>query len=95
MQKIGRPELIDRVSAATKITKEDTKLTLNAIISEIEKSMQNGEKLILKGFGTFEVVETKPKKGRNIHDGSTLNIPAHKRVKFTPGKDLIETVYKK
>ena len=44
--------------------------------------LKNGQSVYLRGFATFEVVTTKPKKGRNITKGTSVDIPERKRIKF-------------
>ena len=92
MAKVDKSELISRVAGRTSITKTNTGIILNAIIDEIEAAVQNGEEVIIKGFGSFKIQEVKARKGRNIHAGTTIEIPAHRKVKFTPGKELSDKV---
>ena len=88
MSRINKPELIDKVSKATRISKHDTEEVINHLILEIENVIADGNDVLIKGFGTFSVYESSPRKGRNIHTGEAVDIPAKKRLKFTPGDEL-------
>lgn len=97
--KIGKAEFIDMVTAkaneSIEITKKDTKIVVEAVFSSIVDCMNKGINITIINFGSFVIQKVKARKGRNINDGSVINIPAHKRVKFTAGKDLKEAVEKK
>jgi len=58
-------------------------------------SLVRGEKVILVGFGTFQIMERKARRGKNPQTGQTIEIPAKKVPKFRPGKSLREAVRKK
>jgi len=65
---------------------------LNAITESITDALSNGGKVTLVGFGTFQVIEKKSRKGRNPQTGEELQIPAKKVPKFRAGKGLREKV---
>ena len=58
----------------------------------IKAALKKGDTLAVMGFGSFKVVQRKARKGRNPRTGKELKIPAHKAVKFTPGKALKESL---
>lgn len=90
--KIGKQEIIDRVSDSTGISKKDTTTIINSTIDTISAALKKGESVSFIGFGTFKVQKVKAKMGRNIVTKEPLKIPAHKRVKFTAGKTLADSV---
>lgn len=92
MARIGKTELINRVSENSKSSKIETTTVLNAFIEEITEAMKNGNDVVIPGFGSFKVQTVKAKKGRNVKTGQMIDIPEHNRVKFTPGKDLADSV---
>ena len=63
-------------------------------IGKIEFIDEVAKKANLSNEATFRFT-LEPRKGRNVQSGEEVKIPAHKKVKFTPGKKLTETVYKK
>ena len=65
---------------------------VDAIISAMTDSLAGGERVTLVGFGTFQVMERKARKGVNPQTRETIQIPAKKVPKFGPGKGLREKV---
>jgi len=65
---------------------------VDAITSVITDALARKEKVTLVGFGTFQIVERKVRRGRNPRTGETVQIPAKKVPKFRPGKGLREAV---
>jgi DNA-binding protein HU-beta len=95
MARIGKIEFIDEVSKKANLSKKDATNAVESSIAIIEAAMKKGNDVVIPGFGSFKVVKVKARKGRNVQSGEEVKIPAHKKVKFTPGKKLTETVYKK
>ena len=64
---------------------------LNAVLSSIQEALSDGNRVVLTGFGSFEVREVKARRVRPIRGGqagSLVTVPAHKRVGFTAGAEL-------
>lgn len=91
-KQVGSSEIISRVSKKTKITQNDTKIIFDAILTEIENSIANGEGIMLKGFGTFKLQDAAGRPARNLNTGKPIQIPPRKRLKFTPGKELEQAI---
>lgn len=87
-----KAELVAAIAKDTELTKADAERTLNAFLDNVQKTLKKEGKLTLTGFGTFEVVKRKKRKGRNPQTGEPITIKAHKVVKFKPGKNLREKV---
>ena len=87
-----KADLIAAVAKDTSLTKADSERALNAILANITNTLKKKGKLTLTGFGTFEVVKRKKRKGRNPQTGEVINIKARKVVKFKPGKGLRDKV---
>ncbi len=85
---MNKAELVASVAEAAGTTKVKAELVLNGVLQNMVKTMKDGEKVSLLGFGTFSVVERVQKKGRNPQTGKDIIIPAHNAVKFKPGKTL-------
>lgn len=73
-------------------SKKQAKEALDGLISIISKGLAGGEKITLTGFGSFDVVERKARKGRNPKTGEPIDIEASKVPRFTPGKTLKNAV---
>lgn len=80
--------LIDSVSEATKGTKKDAELVVDLVIHIITEALVKGEKVDLRGFGSFQVSGKKERQGRNPRTGETLTIAARNVAVFKPSKEL-------
>ena len=85
-------ELIAAVAANAGLTKKDAEKAVTATIDVITETLQNGEKVSLVGFGTFEVRERKERQGRNPQTREPMTIPASKLPAFSAGKALKDAV---
>lgn len=83
-----KADLVAAIAKETNLTKADAERTLNSFLELVTKTLKKEGKLTLTGFGTFEVVKRKKRKGRNPQTGAAITIKAHKVVKFKPGKGL-------
>ncbi|BFQ96214.1 HU family DNA-binding protein [Enterococcus cecorum] len=88
----NKAELIEKVAAATDLSKKDATAAVDAVFSAIQDSLANGEKVQLIGFGNFEVRNRAERKGRNPQTNEEIIIPASKVPAFKPGKALKEAV---
>ena len=87
-----KEELITAISSEAGISKADANKALSAVFTEIGKALKNGERVSIPGFGTFNVVERKARKGRNPRTGAAIKIAAKKVVKFKAGSKLSNKV---
>ncbi len=83
-----KPELIESVAATTAQTKTDTERMLEALLDRLANALTAGERVELRGFGSFEAKETKARTGRNPATGEKIEIPASRRATFRPSKEL-------
>lgn len=65
---------------------------LSAVLKIIKSTLIAEGKVKFVGFGVFEVVDVPARQGRNPRTGESIPIPAHKTVKFRPGRELREAV---
>ena len=89
-----KAELIDQIAAEATISKKDTGKALNAAINAITASLEKGEKVVLPGFGTFEVREKAATTARNPRTGETIQVAAKKAPAFKAGASLKASVNK-
>ncbi|MEA1964168.1 MAG: HU family DNA-binding protein [Candidatus Aerophobetes bacterium] len=87
---MNKAELIDKVSSKAGLTKKDAGNVIDGMMGTIINTLSKGEKVTLVGFGTFQVMNRKARRGRNPQTGEELQIPAKKVPKFVPGKGLRE-----
>ena len=92
---MNKAELITSMAEKSKLTKKDAELALKSFIESVEEALENGEKVQLVGFGTFEVRQRKAREGRNPRNPEeVIKIPASKAPVFRSGKALKEAVNK-
>lgn len=71
---------------------EKTDRVVSHVLDMLKESIVKHGSLKIQGFGVFEVVDVPARQGRNPRTGKSIHIPAHKSVKFRPGKELREAV---
>ena len=89
---MNKKELVAQVAGKTGITKKNIANVIGAFTETIAESLSKGEKVTLAGFGTFQIMQRKARRGRNPQTGDEIQIPAKKVPKFVPGKGLREKV---
>lgn len=85
-------DLVKAIADQTGCLQKDAELIITTFVDNVKEALRSGDKVTLIGFGTFSVVDTKEKTGRNPQTGKEIKIAASRRVKFKPGKDLKEGV---
>ena len=80
--------LIYHVAEATKGTKKETEQLIDAVLASITEALVKGEKIDLRGFGSFQVSRKKERQGRNPRTGETMTIAARNVAVFKPSKEL-------
>lgn len=85
-------DLVKAIAEQTGFLQKDAGLLVDTLIDNVKKALKKGEKVTLIGFGTFSVVDTKAKIGRNPQTGKEIKIPASKKIKFSVGKNLKEEI---
>ncbi|MFC1858097.1 HU family DNA-binding protein [Thermodesulfobacteriota bacterium] len=84
-----KAELIEKMAKDAGISKTAANAALNSFIGNVTKALKKKDgKVTLVGFGTFQKVRRKARKGRNPKTGEPLKIKAKNVVKFKPGKQL-------
>lgn len=87
-----KTDLIKEIANQTGLSQKDAAAALEAFLKATSKALKKGDAVTLIGFGTFKVVKTAARKGRNPQTGKEIQIKASKRVKFSAGKALKDSV---
>ena len=87
-----KAEIVANISNKLGTEKVDVQLTVESLMQEIIGSLENGENVYLRGFGSFIVKKRAEKTARNIQKNTTIKIPAHNIPAFKPSKFFIEGV---
>jgi DNA-binding protein HU-beta len=91
---MNKAELVKRMAEISGTTKVNAEKLLDAFMQAVEEALAKGDKVVLVGFGSFQVVTRNAREGRNPKTGEPLKIPAKKVPKFVPGKKLEEAAAK-
>ncbi len=85
--------LIEKVAERTlHISKKDTEVVVNTIFDSMTDALRRGERIEIRGFGSFQVKIREARDGRNPKTGEMVNIPAKRTPFFKVGKELKEMV---
>ena len=90
-----KADLVSDISDKTGVERIAVQAAVEAFMDSIKHSLEKGENVYLRGFGSCVVKERAEKTGRNISKNTTLIIPAHNIPSFKPSKTFVEGVKKK
>ncbi|OFI06571.1 DNA-binding protein HU [Clostridium acetireducens DSM 10703] len=91
---MNKSELITSISEKSGLTKKDAEVALKAFIETVEETLENGDKVQLIGFGTFETRKRAARMGRNPRTKEEIEIPESTVPVFKPGKEFKDRVNK-
>ena len=87
-----KADIVASIAEKTGLEKVDVQTTLEAFMNEVKESLEGGENVYLRGFGSFIIKERAKKTGRNISKNTTIIIPAHNIPSFKPAKVFVDGV---
>ena len=87
-----KADLVAAISEKTGVPKVDVLVTLEAFFTEVKGSLEQGENVYVRGFGSFIVKKRAKKIGRHIKKNKPIEIPAHYIPAFKPAKVFMEQV---
>ncbi|MEM6960892.1 MAG: HU family DNA-binding protein [Myxococcota bacterium] len=87
-----KSELIDAVAQRTKITKSRAEYVVNCVFDSMIESLEEGQGIEIRGFGSFTVRHYEPYSGRNPRTGKPVSVPEKRLPFFKVGKELKELV---
>lgn len=90
-----KADIVSKISEKSGIEKGDVLATVESFMSEVIDSLEGGENVYLRGFGSFIIKERAEKTGRNISKNTTIKIPAHNIPAFKPAKVFVNGVKSK
>ncbi|MEO6391990.1 MAG: HU family DNA-binding protein [Pyrinomonadaceae bacterium] len=91
-ENMTKAELVEDVAKAAELTKKDAERLVEIVFESIIDTLNQGEKIELRGFGSFRVRERGSRRGRNPKTGDPVDIPAKRIPYFKPGKELKELI---
>ena len=87
-----KAELVEEVANQSDLTKKDAEVIVQTVLDSITDSLHKGEKIELRGFGSFRIRNRSSRQGRNPKTGSGVSVPAKKVPYFKPGKELKDLI---
>jgi integration host factor subunit beta len=87
-----KADLIEEVSRLAELTRKDSEVIVDAIFDSVVRSLRVGDKIEIRGFGSFRTRQRKPRVGRNPKTGDRVEVPAKKIPFFKPSKELKDLV---
>ena len=87
-----KADLIDEVSRLAELTRKDSEVIVETIFDSVVRSLRAGDKIEIRGFGSFRTRQRKPRIGRNPKTGERVEVPAKKIPFFKPSKELKDLV---
>ena len=85
---MNKAELVALVSEKVDLTKKSTEEVINILFDTISETLETGEKVVISGFGTFELRTRVARVGRNPRTGEDIDIPQQRTPAFKSGKVL-------
>ncbi|MDX1625759.1 MAG: integration host factor subunit beta [Wenzhouxiangellaceae bacterium] len=88
-----KSELIERLAQQQKhLSQTDVDLAVRTIIEQMSATLADGDRIEIRGFGSFSLHFRPPRIGRNPKTGESVALPGKHVPHFKPGKDLRERV---
>ena len=90
-----KADLIEEVSRVVEMTRKESEVIVEAIFDSIVRSLRSlrsGDKIEIRGFGSFRTRQRQPRIGRNPKTGARVEVPAKKIPYFKPSKELKDVV---
>ena len=87
-----KADLIEEVAVVSELSKKSSEIVVSTFFNSIVESLARGEKVELRGFGTFKLRRRRARIGRNPRTGERVDVPSKVVPFFKPGKELRELV---
>ena len=85
-----KADIVSNISDQLRIDRADVQATVEKFMKEVKGSLEKGENVYLRGFGSFIIKTRAEKTGRNISKNIAIKIPAHNIPSFKPAKYLFK-----
>ncbi len=87
-----KAELVEEVSRASDLTKKHSEVIVDTVFETIKDALRRGEKIELRGFGSFRLRRRDSRRGRNPKTGDRVDVPPKRVPYFKPGKELKDRI---
>ena len=89
---MNKSEIVAIVADRVNLSRKDAEVAVDAFLESICDALAQGDKVVISGFGTFEVRDRAARSGRNPRTGEEIVIPGQKSPAFKAGKILKDAV---
>ena len=89
---MNKSQLIEALAKTENLALKKAEEVVNTVFGDMEKALANGERVEIRGFGSFSVKHYKPYTGRNPKTGAQIHVTSKKLPFFKVGKELKENV---
>ncbi|HEU4436134.1 MAG TPA: HU family DNA-binding protein [Verrucomicrobiae bacterium] len=89
-----KADLVERVAEKTGLTRTDVMVVVENFLEQIKKTLEEGNNIEIRGFGTFKVKARKARKARNPRTGEEVPVPDRKVPVFKPSNEFKAVIVK-
>ena len=87
-----KADLVEEVAKVTGLTRKDSEVIVDTLFESVIKALKAGDKLEVRGFGSFRVRQRNARVGRNPKTGEKVEVPAKRVPYFKPSKELKDLI---
>jgi integration host factor subunit beta len=87
-----KADLVEEVARVTELTRKDSEVIVDTLFESVIKALKTGDKLEVRGFGSFRVRQRNARVGRNPKTGEKVEVPAKRVPYFKPSKELKDLI---
>ena len=87
-----KADLVEKVTLLGDLTRRDGEIIVDVLFDSVIGALKSGDKIEIRGFGSFRTRQRKPRIGRNPKTGAKVDVPAKKVPYFKPAKELRDLI---
>lgn len=87
-----KADLVEEVARLTELTRKDSEVIVDTLFESVIKALKTGDKLEVRGFGSFRIRQRNSRIGRNPKTGEKVEVPAKRVPYFKPSKELKDLI---
>ena len=87
-----KADLVEKVTALGDLTRRDGEIIVDVLFDSVIGALKSGDKIEIRGFGSFRTRQRNPRIGRNPKTGAKVDVPAKKVPYFKPAKELRDLI---
>jgi integration host factor subunit beta len=87
-----KADLVEELTKSGDLTRRDGEVIVDTIFDSVIAALKSGDKIEIRGFGSFRIRQRNPRTGRNPKTGAKVEVPAKKVPYFKPSKELRDLV---